>query len=567
MKYFFTALLSLVMISAFAQIEVSTNGNVGVGTAPASNTLQKLSVDGFVKIRGDNGRLMLENPSVTRSVYLRNYGGVDERLLQVLFGETIMMVMNDDGNMGIGDNAPSARLSLRTTGTSSDRVLEMRADGDRSTYKDHVFLYSNSSAGYGIAFGGDGHHRGGIYALSTGGSNNSLGDIGIWARSGGSIFLEASKVGIGTTTPDERLEVNGTLSIGDGTTYSNLLFRPVNAIMGYDGTFEILSNTIPGSGIAKYLTHFKTVVGGSGGQTRHDIAVDGSVGIGTTTPGAKLHVFNGNDSYGAILANANESAFSLYTKTFNTDPLGEVFRLGLKHNIDENNGFISFYRGNDTHGGSLGFSTAGIQRIRIDRFGKVGVGVADPTYKLDVAETEGNLLARFKDSDSTHDGLIVGGDTNGGWLGNSSISSGEGLYYQNNLNAIRIFTNGNEVARFNSSGDLGIGTTNMFGYKLAVNGKIGAEDMILPSTLDPWPDYVFESDYNLLSLEEVEEHINEKGHLPNIPSAKEVEEKGSFSLGEMNNKLLEKVEELMLYTIQQEKRIKALEEELKKLKQ
>ena len=72
---------------------------------------------------------------------------------------------------------------------------------------------------------------------------------------------------------------------------------------------------------------------------------------------------------------------------------------------------------------------------------------------------------------------------------------------------------------------------------------------------------VFEKDYKLLSLEEVEQHIKEKGHLPNIPSAKEVKKNG-FSLGEMNRKLLEKVEELMLYTIQQEKRIKALEDKL-----
>ena len=77
----------------------------------------------------------------------------------------------------------------------------------------------------------------------------------------------------------------------------------------------------------------------------------------------------------------------------------------------------------------------------------------------------------------------------------------------------------------------------------------------------PWPDYVFDKEYNLLSLKEVEQHINEKGHLPNVPSAKEVEKNG-FSVGEMNKKLLEKVEELMLYTIQQEKRIKALEDKL-----
>ncbi|MEL4309125.1 hypothetical protein [Joostella sp. CR20] len=67
-----------------------------------------------------------------------------------------------------------------------------------------------------------------------------------------------------------------------------------------------------------------------------------------------------------------------------------------------------------------------------------------------------------------------------------------------------------------------------------------------------WPDFVFENDYNLPTLEEVEKHIQEKGHLQDIPSAKEVAVNG-IHLGEMNAKLLQKIEELMLYTIEQQK--------------
>ncbi|PKF74497.1 cell wall anchor protein [Chryseobacterium sp. PMSZPI] len=80
-----------------------------------------------------------------------------------------------------------------------------------------------------------------------------------------------------------------------------------------------------------------------------------------------------------------------------------------------------------------------------------------------------------------------------------------------------------------------------------------------------WADYVFKKDYKLRSLEEVEKHIADKGHLPNIPSAQEVEKEG-INLGEMDAKLLEKIEELTLYSIEQNKQLKSQSEEIKELK-
>ena len=64
----------------------------------------------------------------------------------------------------------------------------------------------------------------------------------------------------------------------------------------------------------------------------------------------------------------------------------------------------------------------------------------------------------------------------------------------------------------------------------------------------PGPDYVFKEDYDLISLQEVQNYIKKNGHLPNIPSAKDMEENG-IQLGEMNMKLLEKIEELTLYVL------------------
>ena len=107
---------------------------------------------------------------------------------------------------------------------------------------------------------------------------------------------------------------------------------------------------------------------------------------------------------------------------------------------------------------------------------------------------------------------------------------------------------------------VGIGTTNYYDggerYALSVAGKVRAEEV---KVYTGWADFVFEDNYNLPTLVEVEAHIDEFGHLKDIPSAKEVENNG-IDLGEINKLLLQKIEELTLYTIEQEKRLKALED-------
>lgn len=86
------------------------------------------------------------------------------------------------------------------------------------------------------------------------------------------------------------------------------------------------------------------------------------------------------------------------------------------------------------------------------------------------------------------------------------------------------------------------------------DGKIHAKEIEVKANV--WADYVFKKDYQLKSLEEVEKHITEKGHLPNIPSAAEVIENG-INVAEMNTKFLEKIEELTLYSIDQNKQLKS----------
>lgn len=108
------------------------------------------------------------------------------------------------------------------------------------------------------------------------------------------------------------------------------------------------------------------------------------------------------------------------------------------------------------------------------------------------------------------------------------------------------------------NGNVGIGT-HIPSEKLSVNGKIRAKEIKVEA--QNWPDYVFQKDYTLLSLKEIESQIKQKGHLPGIPSANEVKRDG-INLGEMNAKLLEKIEELTLHLIEENKQRTLLEKKL-----
>lgn len=118
------------------------------------------------------------------------------------------------------------------------------------------------------------------------------------------------------------------------------------------------------------------------------------------------------------------------------------------------------------------------------------------------------------------------------------------------------------LMKITNTGSVGIGTTAPGSYKLAVEGKIGAREVHV--TMQAWADYVFDKSYTLMKLQEVEAYIKAHKHLPNIPSAAEVQEKG-IDLGVMNAKLLEKIEELTLYVIELKKENDLIKEKVEKL--
>ncbi|MDU1906113.1 MAG: hypothetical protein E6772_15180 [Dysgonomonas sp.] len=145
------------------------------------------------------------------------------------------------------------------------------------------------------------------------------------------------------------------------------------------------------------------------------------------------------------------------------------------------------------------------------------------------------------------------GDNN---VGDGYIKYPRNFYFMNNNEKvlIGIFQNGN----------VSIGQADPT-EKLSVNGTIRAKEIkVEPSGWAAWPDYVFHSDYNLRSLKEVKSYIKENNHLPDIPSEAEVKEDG-VGLGELTTKLLQKIEELTLYVIQQEEKIEELNNKLSDL--
>ena len=153
----------------------------------------------------------------------------------------------------------------------------------------------------------------------------------------------------------------------------------------------------------------------------------------------------------------------------------------------------------------------------------------------------------------------------------TSISGSSGTF-SNKVTAPTIAVNNTSVPtnfKFGVTGKsyfsdfVGIGTTNLTatsGYKLAVDGGILCEEVKVIANV-PSADYVFEKDYNLRTLNEVEAFVNENKHLPDVPSAKEFKENG-YKMGDMDNLLLQKIEELTLYIIEQQKQIDDLKNKL-----
>jgi len=295
--------------------------------------------------------------------------------------------------------------------------------------------------------------------------------------------------------------------------------------------------------------------------------VNTNIGIGTAEPSAKFEILNGETIDGAFAINSDSNDGG---KIF-TSYIGSSSTMNF---VEKDDPFI-FNFIQEEHNLTLGF-----------HHGRMGIGTTSPDAKLTIQGADTNspnykALKIITNAESTawKDQMLIQSDLSSGY--GIAFSGQEhhrgGIYAENTgetnnaSGSINIWarSDGNNIGNINLEGNVGIGTKDTKDYQLAVAGTQGiiAEKVSvkLYDNGNGWPDYVFTNNYNLPTLKEVEKQIKEKGHLANIPSAKEVKEKGSFEMGAMNIKLLKKIEELTLYTIQQEKKIEKLEKENKRI--
>ncbi len=203
---------------------------------------------------------------------------------------------------------------------------------------------------------------------------------------------------------------------------------------------------------------------------------------------------------------------------------------------DPSNNLMAFGRGNWTNS------------LTVTSDGKFGIGTPTPKGQLEI-----------KGPYNGNSQLTINTTSSNGELRFSDNGSIKGFVWYDPSNNLMAFGRGNwtNSLTVTSDGKFGVGIANPL-EKLHVNGNIRAKAPI-------WADFVFEKDYELRTLEEIEEHINENGHLPEIPSEADVTENG-INLGEMDAKLLQKIEELTLYMIDMNKRMNQLETENRELK-
>ncbi|MEX0361390.1 MAG: hypothetical protein AB3N10_10460, partial [Allomuricauda sp.] len=242
----------------------------------------------------------------------------------------------------------------------------------------------------------------------------------------------------------------------------------------------------------------------------------GNVGIGTSNPDSKLRI---DDTYSLLRFDAIDGQFRLRSTRHSGYDSSDLLLSAQKNLILYPDGNGSAFSGG----------------------GKVGIGTISPLAPLSL---KSNSVS------SSNSGFVLEANNSSNALVKIAEKSTNGArlhMYEEGIEKIAFYTDGtnNHI----SAGNVGIGTANP-DMKLTVKGKIHAEEVKIDLNV-PAPDYVFKKEYNLRSLEEVEDYIKENCHLPEIPSAKEFEQNGIMQ-AEMDMGLLKKIEELTLYTIAQE---------------
>lgn len=388
----------------------------------------------------------------------------------------------------------------------------------------------------------------------------------------GSIYYNGGNVGIGTINPSQKLTIEGIQSGAlvkvknlTPTAYAEQTFYNDNNNILTVGTIgsSYSSNEWAGSSYMYsdrklYIKSADKIDFFSGGYSLNNIRMsinnNGNVGIGTTNPNGQLQInsirpiiFKYNGGSGVY---GSEIGFNAILNTYITPnrfiKLGGTSQQGGASIIVDNWGSMYFqtYNASTESESIINYNP----QITFQNNGYVGIGTTTPDTKLTVnTDNFGDTQIKLLNTGITTTFSSLMYNVNSGEFRISQKDGGNtGITFYTNYS-----TNNSEKMRITPNGNVGIGVTNPQ-YKLTVAGTIAAREVNV--TTETWSDFVFHSSYKLRSLGEVEQFIKANSHLPEIPSAAEVKENG-IGLGEMNAKLLQKIEELTLYMIEQQKQM------------
>ena len=483
------------------------------------------------------------------------------------------------GTNGYSLTPTTANLGIGATAASN---MKLRLENNQVATSDLFGLYSNTtnsnttltSFTYGICSNVSSLNEGTVYGMTT--SISGIGKlIGMYSSVNNSNQASSlDNLGILTMLSSQ----------SKGVAYGHKIVVSNDYPSSTASTYGIHSLVNSASGTSTVYGVYSQVSGGNkrwaGYFTGGDMYVSGNVGIGTTNPQSKLEV-NGNTkvSNGNIAVSNGEIRVSgsgnggtgrsiIIQNDDKTQP-GQAKEWKIWNMTEPYSNSLQFWAYDQT-GCPNGLCA---NRLTLMDNGNVGIGTTDPKTKLQIGSILGlSVSASNLDPNQGYDltffkntgRLLLGWNYYGGKGEQDFISNRA----NGNTGGFAFYDYGNDgtmthIMTLTGAGNVGIGTKNP-DEKLTVKGKIHAEEVILNANI-PFPDYVFNSDYNLMPLKEVEQYVKTNNRLPEIPSAKEVIETG-LSMGELQIKLLQKIEELTLYVIEQNKSIQDLKRDNMELK-